>query len=347
MSDETAIVAAQRPGTELDLFDETQFGRAMELAKALSSATGWVPRHLLGNPGACLGIVSLSSAWRVNPFLLAAASSDVHGKLLFEAKAVQAGIERSGALKGRLQFAYIGDWDRLAGKFTMVDSARKQDENGNAQKYAKPAWRPEDEEGLAIEVTGTPAGSEEPVTVRTLLKACHPRNSTLWATDPATQARYRATRNWARLAMPGVMLGAVSQDEYDGPGEINVTAQGSDAPAPAKEAPPIIRKPRTPKAEPAAPVQAAASKADPSANPEAETKLVSVLAAIDSTRTPRGLAVRYLQAHGKLEAGRGLDALTDQPTMRAIHERPGDFARAVSEWEAEQTLMAEQQQQTP
>lgn len=338
MSDETAITTAPRASTELDLFDAGQFGRAMELAKALSTATGWVPKHLLGNPGACLGIVSLSAAWRVNPFLLAAASSDIHGKLLFEAKAVQAGIERCGALKGRLTFAYIGDWDKIAGKFTMVDSQRQKDDNGTPTKYARPAWRQEDEEGLAIEVTGTPAGSDEPVTVRTLLKACHPRNSTLWATDPATQARYRATRNWARLAMPGVMLGAVSQDEYEAPREIDVTADATDQPA-EKPAPPIVRKRRAPKAEPAA--EGAAVDTKPPADATAETKLVSVLAAIDSTRTPRGLAVKYLQSIGKLPPDRGLDGLTDQGTMRAIHERPADFARAVSEWDAARMQQAE------
>ena len=47
---------------DLDLFDETVFGRAIALAQQLSTATGFVPRHLLGNPGACLGVVSLASA---------------------------------------------------------------------------------------------------------------------------------------------------------------------------------------------------------------------------------------------------------------------------------------------
>jgi hypothetical protein len=39
------------------------------------------------------------------------------------------------------------------------------------------------------------------------LTQAFPRNSTLWATDPATQLVYLATRRFANLRMPGVLMG--------------------------------------------------------------------------------------------------------------------------------------------
>jgi len=206
-----------QPRRELDLFDGGQFASALALAQQLSTATGFTPKLFLGNPGACLAIVTLAHAWRISPFSLAACCAEVppgSGKLCIGATAIQAGIERSGAIAGRLTFTPIGDWSKIQGKFVMRDG-RRQDENGQAKQYAAPAWNVADEEGLAIDVTGTPASGTEPVTVRCYLKACQPRNSTLWATDPETQCRYRATRNWARLVTPAVMLGATAADEYE------------------------------------------------------------------------------------------------------------------------------------
>ncbi len=334
MSEELqAYTAAPVPAVrDLDLFDENVCNRAIALAQQLSTATGFVPRHLLGNPGACLGVVSLASAWRVNPFLLASSSADVHGKLVWEAKAIQAGIERSGAVIGRLSYKYIGDWSKVRGKFTMRASASAKGEDGAPKQYAVPAWTQADEEGLAIEVTGTPAGESQPVTTTTYLKACHPRNSTLWATDPETQCRYRATRNWGRLVVPGVMLGATAMDEYEPQAERDITGQVTVAPAPGA-AERLTRK----KAD-----AEAALKAEPVADaPKGEratpVTMTSVLAAIDATKVPRGVIVRYLQAQGKLAAGQGLDNLIhDQALMRAIYERPADLAASVKAWADEQ-----------
>jgi len=338
----TAVTTTEAPSGGLDLFDAGQFGRAVELAKQLSTASGFVPRHLLGNPGACLGVVSLAAAWRVNPFLLATASSDIHGKLLWEAKAIQAGIERSGAIHGRLSFRFIGDWGKIRGKFTMRESARK-DENGRAGMYAVPAWNPSDEEGLAVEVSGTPAGSSEPIVTTTYLKACHPRNSTLWATDPETQCRYRATRNWGRLAVPGVMLGAVAVDEFEPPQEINITAAGSDAPAKptagarlaAKMAEAKAETKPEPKPEPA-PAEPSQAESAPHDHEPARIpyKLASALAATAAAGIERTDLLLWLIARGTLTDGQKLDDMP-QNVIDYLAEHPDKAAGAIKAWKAQ------------
>lgn len=335
----TAVTTTDAPTGGLDLFDAGQFGRAVELAKQLSTASGFVPKHLLGNPGACLGVVSLAAAWRVNPFLLATASSDIHGKLLWEAKAIQAGIERSGSIHGRLSFRFIGDWGKIRGKFTMRESARK-DENGRAGMYAVPAWSPSDEEGLAVEVSGIPAGDSAPVVTTTYLKACHPRNSTLWATDPETQCRYRATRNWGRLAVPGVMLGAVAVDEFEPPQEINITAAGSDAPAKPTAGARLAAKMAEAKAdanpEPApapgpAPVETEPLNPEPAKVPY---KLASALAATAAAGIERTDLLLWLVSRGTLAEGQKLEEVP-QNVVDYLAEHPQKAADAVRAWKAQ------------
>jgi len=309
-----------QPRRELDLFDNAQFGQALQLAQQLSTATGFVPRHLLGNPGACLGIVSLADAWRVNPFLLAASSSDVHGKLLFEAKAVQAGIERSGAIVGRLTFTLVGDWSKIQGRFAL-----RQGKDGQSS-YPAPAWQSADEEGLAIDVTGTPAGSADPVTERCWLKACHPRNSTLWATDPATQCRYRATRNWARLVVPGIMLGAVSSDEYEAMPETTQEPKAATI-APAYTAAVDAVKARKTAAVPA---PATATPPKPKESP-APFHPLQALAAMKAVDLPEDLATAYLRATGALGKTDTIQQARQQ-ILANIVERPADLKAAASEW---------------
>ena len=321
----TAVVLSN--SRELDLLDPNQMTGALKLAELMSTAAGWVPKHLLGNQGACLGIVSLSAAWRVNPFLLAAATSDVHGKLLFEAKAVQAGIERSGAMAGRLSFEYVGDWGKLRNRFEMKPG--RPDKDNKPTTYAVPAWRPEDEKGLAIIVRGVPAGATEPAEDITYLAACHPRNSTLWATDPETQCRYRATRNWARKCLPGVMLGAITSDEYEPPAEINVTPAGSDRPAPESR----LKAKRAQAAEATvAPTPEAQGEVKAEAKPAAVPyKLEAAIAAMDAKGTPRDFLLAWLRHRGTLAANQGIADLP-QDAIAYMVEHPDDVARAVSEF---------------
>ncbi len=334
MDQNTAITTTPATTRELDLFDAGQFAGAMKLAELLSTATGWVPRHLLGNPGACFGIVSLAKAWNVNPFLLAAGTADVHGKLLFEAKAVQAGIERSGALTGRLSFRMIGDWSQIRNKFRMVTG--RNDKDGKPTSYAQPAWDAAAEKGLAVEVSGTPAGDTEPATDVTYLEACHPRNSTLWATDPETQCRYRATRNWARKCLPAVMLGAVTQDEYAGEVVIDVTPQ---APAPSPKSR-LTRKETPAAAETAKPEPAAATiepaAFDPGAVP---VKAESALAALKAHGVESEWAIRFAIGTQRTTVERGF-AGCSQEFLAECYSNPGKVAKIVSRWTDEQDQRA-------
>lgn len=250
----------------LDLWDDRQLALGLKIAELMSRAAGVVPRHLIGNIGGCLAVACQAKAWRMNPFMVALASSQVHEKLLYEGKLVHAAIESSGILAGPLTYESVGDWGKVRGKFRIAESQKKTDDNGKPAKYAVPAWADKDEEGLAVIVRGTLRGEAEPRARRTFLAACYPRNSTLWATDPEQQIRYRAARDWARAHAPGVMLGVVTPDEHDDirAGAITVRVSPFEHPTPAAPAEPAspvdAAPPAQDKATPAAPAWADATE---------------------------------------------------------------------------------------
>src|SRR5690348_10091498 len=53
----------------------------LEFAKLMSVADVAVPKHLRGNPGACLSIVTQALEWRMSPFSVANKSYSVNDRL--------------------------------------------------------------------------------------------------------------------------------------------------------------------------------------------------------------------------------------------------------------------------
>ena len=170
-------------------------GEAMELAKLMAKAEGMVGVHLLGNPGACLGIVIQGMEWGISPYAVAMksyiASKPKEGEPLppisYEAQLLHAVVLRNAPLKGRLQHEYIGDGDELRCK-----------------------------------VWGTFIGEDAPCVLESEpLKALLPgknqfgnlKGSPLWLKKPKQQIFYNTVRDWARMYCPDVILGAYSRDE--------------------------------------------------------------------------------------------------------------------------------------
>jgi hypothetical protein len=168
---------------------------ATELAKLLSKAEGMVGPHLLGNPGACLGIVIQAMEWGISPYQVAmksyVASKPKPGEAMppisFEAQLIHAVVLRNAPLDGRLSHEYIGEGD-----------------------------------GLRCRVWGTFVGASSPseLTSETLKRLIPPKNdygklkgSPLWLTKPRQQLFYNTVRDWARMFCPDVILGAYSSDE--------------------------------------------------------------------------------------------------------------------------------------
>ena len=66
-------------------------------------------------------------------------------------------------------------------------------------------------------------GETEPRVLELLLSQATVRNSTLWASDPKQQLAYLATKRWARLYTPDVILGVYTPDELRQREPIDVT----------------------------------------------------------------------------------------------------------------------------
>ena len=74
-----------------------------------------------------------------------------------------------------------------------------------------------DEQGCGVKVWATIKGETVPRELVLLLVQARTRNSTLWADDPKQQLAYLATKRWARLYCPDVIMGVYTPDELQEP----------------------------------------------------------------------------------------------------------------------------------
>lgn len=127
----------------------------------------------------CFLITNQAFNWKVDPFMLAQATSIVHGRLMFEGKAVAGAIDANLGI--RLRYTYQG-------------------------------------EGLAMVVTvsGQYPGETEPRTITGSVEQWRTTgNNSPWGAPKnfPRQLAYRGAREWARIHAPALMLGVVTDDE--------------------------------------------------------------------------------------------------------------------------------------
>lgn len=160
---------------------------AMNLANMMSNAK-LVPTHLQGKPADCLLVIEQAQRWNMSPFAVAQCTSVISGKLMYEGKLVAGVINASGALSGRLSYAYHGEGaDR------------------------------------SIVVSGTFKNEQAPREIIITL-AESKTNNLMWTKQPDQQLMYHGTRVWARRHAPELMLGIYSPEEMLGE-IIDVTPQ--------------------------------------------------------------------------------------------------------------------------
>lgn len=159
------------------MFLPTNMGEAMELAK-LMAASNFVPPHLRGKPGDCLAVVMQAGRWAMDPFAVGNKTYFVNDRMAYESQLVNAVVNSSGALNGRLKVEWSG--------------------SGN---------------DLKCTVSGHVKGDPELKTRTVDIKTITTRNSPLWKQDPEQQIAYFTTRAWARLHTPEVLLGVYTPDE--------------------------------------------------------------------------------------------------------------------------------------
>lgn len=204
------------------------------VADLMASAKATIPVHLRGNRGDCLAICMQAMQWGMMPFAIAQKTHLINGVLGYEAQLVNAVIISRAPIKTRLSYEWFGDWSKIVGKFVERESRSKKDDEGNPQKYRAPAWQISDEAGLGVRVWATFKGENEPRFLELLMTQARTRNSTLWADDPKQQLAYLATKRWARLYAPDVLLGVYTPDELEDvapPAERDITPRKTDAAA--------------------------------------------------------------------------------------------------------------------
>jgi len=185
----TPLTKSSRQSAQSLAFDAEGMQALQRLAEAMSSARVTIPKHLAGSPGDCLAIVMQSAQWGMNPFAVAQKTHLVNGALGYEAQLVNAVISSSALLASRINYEWDGDWAKVDGK---TDQSPER----------------------SVTVTATLAGEVRPRSLRVSMAQVGPvRNSPLWVADPRQQLAYLATKRWARLHAPDVLLGVYDTDE--------------------------------------------------------------------------------------------------------------------------------------
>lgn len=173
-----STVLAPRPASQMTNYqDEIQFAQLMAKAKIL-------PAHLHGNPGNCLAVITMAQSWNMNPIMVGLKTSVIPKKgggetLMFEGQLVNAAINRSAYLQGRLKFELSG----------------------------------EGAETVCV-VRGRLKGESEDRTVTVGMPAT--QNSPLWKGnqgDKEQQLTYLGARVWCRRHLPEILLGVYTPED--------------------------------------------------------------------------------------------------------------------------------------
>ncbi len=161
-----------------------------EMAKLMSLAKTAVPKHLRGNPGACLAVCIQALEWRMSPFAVANKSYEVNDRIAYESQLIVAVLNARAPLQERLRYTYEGEGVEM--KCTVSGVIKGE---ATALEYESPQ-----------------------------IKNIKVKNSPLWTSDPKQQLGYYSARSWARRHCPDVLLGIYAEDELreegDGPRDI-------------------------------------------------------------------------------------------------------------------------------
>lgn len=159
---------------------------AMQFAKFMAISQFAVPKHLRGNPGACLAITIQAVEWKLSPFSVANKSYLVNDRLAYESQLVQAVVLQRAPIVGRFAVEFSGEGDK---RTCTVSATLKED---GAKR--------------------TPVSYTSPEIGKIPVK-----NSPLWKNDPDQQLFYYSGRALCRRHFPDVLLGIFTPDELYGP----------------------------------------------------------------------------------------------------------------------------------
>lgn len=298
--------------TQAMVFDPQTLANMQHMAEIMASARITIPKHLAGSPGDCLAIVMQAAQWQMNPFAVAQKTHIVNGALGYEAQLVNAVVSSSPLLSSRISYEWEGDWTGVNGKADKSDAK-------------------------AVVVSATLRGEVRPRTLRvSMAQVGEVRNSPLWVSDPRQQLAYLATKRWARLHAPDVMLGVYTTDELEDSHE-RPMGQAEVIPA---ETPPAATRTEALKAQLEAKRKAAQQPATPATGQpvDAAPDLALVMTLIRDAGTPEELkgaietAKRLVSDEDK---GKARKAFADrQRAMKAEAEEEARIEREAIQAEA-------------
>lgn len=186
MPNDSKMLPAQvgaKVGHDLSLTDggiimPERLGDMIEFAQVMCKADVAIPKHLRGNPGACLAVAMRARAWRMDPFAVATKTYAVNDILAYESQLVTSVINRHAPIKGRLVPRYVG-----AGPDRQC-ILEPETHDGQLLPYESPK-----------------------------VKDIGVKNSPLWKNDPDQQLFYSSARAWARRYFPELLLGVYDPEE--------------------------------------------------------------------------------------------------------------------------------------
>lgn len=154
-------------------------GQVMEFSKLMAVSGQSVPKHLRGQPGACLAVSLQALNWRMDPFAVANKSYSVNDRIAYEAQLIQAVIEQRAPIEGRIKGHYEGE-----GAKRVCVLKVKSKEDGEIIEYRSPE-----------------------------IGSITTKNSPLWKSDPDQQLWYYSARAMCRRHFPDVLLGVYEKEE--------------------------------------------------------------------------------------------------------------------------------------
>lgn len=155
-------------------------GQVLEFSKLMSVAKQAVPKHLRGEPGACMAVTLQALNWRMDPFAVANKSYAVNDRIAYEAQLIHAVIEQRAPINGRIKGRVEGKEATRKWILTVVTN-----------------------DGDTIEYEGPEIGK---ITTK---------NSPLWKADPDQQLWYYSVRAMCRRHFPDVILGVYEKEEIE------------------------------------------------------------------------------------------------------------------------------------
>lgn len=204
MNNQIANFGANSSTTDL-LLDLNAYDRMEAIAEMMATGKTTVPKHLQGNKADCMAVVLQAMQWRMNPYAVAQKTHLVGSTLGYEAQLVNAVISSSKAIKGRFHYEYGGNWEVKGDGSAEKIQAGVNVNIGNT--IDQTCW---------VRVGAILSGEDKIQWGEKLYPAqVTTKNSALWKTNPKQQSAYLATKYWARLYAPAVILGVYTQDELE------------------------------------------------------------------------------------------------------------------------------------